>query len=258
MPNTIHQSFVTREILLLEIDNPPSNSLSKTLKDQFLKIISEIKSNSKLRAVIISGRGTKFCTGDDLKQAIINAKKGDDYIIDNLKRFGEIIEAFDSITIPTIAAINGWCVGGGLELALCCDIRIACDEAQFVAAGVNVGLLASTYRLPNVIGKSRAKAMLLTAKKIDSSTALQYGLIEEIITKEELLGRSVEMAKTIALKAPLSIKMTKFLMKESNNKSNEELAQLNEEKLLILAKSSDYKEALLAFEEKRKPIFRGE
>ena len=108
-----------------------------------------------------------------------------------------------------IAAINGWCVGGGFELALCCDLRIASAEARFVCAGVNMGLMVSAWRLPRLIGVSRAKAMLLTGSPHDARTAELWGLVTAVCEPEALQGAAIELASRIASRAPLSVEATK-------------------------------------------------
>jgi len=205
---TIHKKRIETHILLLELDNPPANSLSATIKEKFLQLLEEIEADPTIRVLIITGRGTRFCVGDDLKQAMNNSStKGK--IINNLKNFSKVIDRVEALSIPTIAAINGWCIGGGLELALCCDIRIAADSSNYIAAGVNVGLTASGYRLPRIIGIGPAKRILLTGDKIDAQQALRFGLVTDLYPKEVLLENVIQLAKIIASKAPLALKATK-------------------------------------------------
>jgi enoyl-CoA hydratase len=256
---TIHQSYVDSNILLIELDHPPANSLSKAMKNQFLEMLARVEQEAFLRAIIITGRGDKFCTGDDLKEATHHVFNEDhDVIIKNLQRFSEIIDRFEALPIPIIGAINGWCVGGGLELALCCDIRIAVPNAKFITAGVNVGLTASAYRLPRLIGAGRAKFMLLTGTSIYAEQALNYGLITEIVEAEALLPNAIEIARNIASKAPLAVKATKRIANLAFDLSEKEGYLFQQKELEILASSKDYKEALTAFSEKRSPDFKGE
>ena len=253
---TIHKSKIGEHILLLELDNPPANSLSAAMKKLFLELLAEIEVDPTIRVLIISGKGNKFCVGDDLKQAMSNAStKGK--IINNLKKFSEVIDRVEALTIPTIAAINGWCIGGGLELALCCDIRIAADNSNYIAAGVNVGLTASGYRLPRIIGIGPAKRILLTGDKIDAQQALRFGLVTDLYPREMLIEAATRLAKVIASKAPLALKATKQIANTALDLTAEESIVAQQHFLEELSESADHQEALIAFNEKRAPRFRG-
>ncbi len=252
----IHQTYINPNIVLLELDNPPANTLSKVMKAKFIAILEELEQNKALRVVIVTGKGAKFCSGDDLKEAAKNtAKKGG--IINNLRDFSAVINRFEALEIPTIAAINGWCIGGGLELALCCDIRVAVPEAKFISAGVNVGLTASAYRLPRLIGIGRAKRLLLTGMAINAQQAQNFGLITDIYEADNLLSKTIELAQLIATKAPLAIKVTKKIANQSLDLTEKEGYILQQEALEMLASTEDHKEALSAFLSKRKPTFKG-
>lgn len=253
----IHETYIDNHILLLELDNPPANSLSKEMKRQFLALLDRVEAEITLRAIIITGRGNKFCTGDDLKEAVKNSAKDHDIIINNLKKFSEIIDRFEALPIPIIAAINGWCVGGGVELALCADIRVAIPSSQFITAGVNVGLTASGIRLPRLIGVGRAKRMLLTGEAINAQQAMDYGLITDVFEEEVLISNSIKMAQLIATKAPLAIESTKRITNKAFELSEKEAYLFQQQELEELSRSQDHKEALIAFSEKRKPDFKG-
>ena len=256
MPS-IHPTYISEYILLLELDNPPANTLSKVMKQQFIQLLEQVEQNQSLRAIIITGHGTKFCSGDDLKEAAQNASTTG-AIINNLRDFSAVIDRFEALPIPVIAAINGWCIGGGLELALCCDIRVAVPTAKFISAGVNVGLTASAYRLPRLIGVGRAKRLLLTGLSIDAQQALQFGLITDIFEPEHLLSKTIELAQLIATKAPLAIKATKRIANVALDVSPKEGYLLQQKELETLAKSADHRAALKAFLRKEKPNFKGE
>lgn len=253
----LHKSRIAAHIILLEIDNPPANSLSRTTKLQLLQALKEIEADSQARVVIITGKGEKFCSGDDLKEALQNAatEKG---VLNNLKEFGVLMDRIEALPIPIIAAINGWCIGGGVELALCCDIRIADHRAKFITAGVNVGLTASAYRLPRLIGVGRAKRMLLTGQAIDAQQAKEFGLVCDVTETEALLPTSIDLARLIATKAPLAIQATKRIANAAFDLSAKEGRLLQEKEIQQLALSQDHQKALAAFSHKRTPIFTGE
>ena len=256
MVEAINQTIIKDSILILEIDNPPANALSKKIKKQFGQILDEIESNKKLKVIVLTANGDKFCCGDDLNEALENAKK-DDGILTSLRAFGNVISRFEKLPIPTIAACNGWTIGGGLELALCCDIRIASENANFKGVAVDIGLTASGSRLPQIVGIGRAKYMLLTAAKIDANTALDYGLISAIYTQESLRDKAIELAQLIASKAPLALQSTKKIINLSAELSEKEMNFFGQKELERLSKTEDYKIALEAFSKKQQPIFEG-
>lgn len=258
MPATIHKSTPAKHIVLLEINNPPANSLSKVIKKRFIELLDELEQDKTIRAVILTGKGNKFCVGDDLKEAIQNTQLPLEVITKNLQKFGQIMDRVEALPFPVIAAINGWCIGGGLELALCCDIRLAVDSAKFICAGVNVGLTASGYRLPRIIGIGRAKQMLYTGTALSVEKAEQYGLVTGVYAEKELLPATLELAKTIASKAPLSIQATKRIVNTAYETDYENSQRIQEKELLTLAASEDYKRALKAFAAKQKTNFVGE
>ena len=257
MQPTIHKSSPAKHIVLLEIDNPPANSLSKIIKKRFIELLDELEQDTTIRALILTGKGNKFCVGDDLKEAIENSKLPLEVITKNLQKFGNIMDRVEALPFPVIAAINGWCIGGGLELALCCDIRLAVDTSKFICAGVNVGLSASGYRLPRIIGIGRAKQMLYTGMALSVEKAEQYGLVTGVYEEKELLSAALEMAKIIATKAPLSVQATKRIVNTAYETDFDTAQNIQEKELLILAASEDYQNALQAFAAKKQPNFVG-
>jgi len=158
--------------------------------------------------------------------------------------------------VPVIGAINGWCVGGGFELALCCDIRIASTEAQFVCAGVNVGLTASTYRLPRLIGIGPAKQMLLTGLETDAETAYRFGLVTALHKPDHLMAAAIALAERISSRAPLSVEATKRLAGQALNLTPADGMAALAKELIPLSRSQDHAEAVSAFLEKRQPLFK--
>jgi nitrite reductase/ring-hydroxylating ferredoxin subunit len=140
-------------VALLEIDNPPMNPLGVEMWAVFMEALDRVEAGGDVRAIVVTGRGRAFCSGDDLKNV---GEGGED-----LAGFGRLLERLDRSRAPAVAAVNGWCVGGGFELALSRDIRVASTGAKFVCAGVNVGLIASAHRLPRPKGFPRPRASSL-------------------------------------------------------------------------------------------------
>jgi enoyl-CoA hydratase len=247
MSGTIHVEPVGEHVVLLEIDNPPMNPLGVPMRASFMAVLDQVQADDHLRAIIVTGRGRAFCSGDDLKDV---GPQGED-----LAGFGKLLDRLEASRVPVIAAVNGWCVGGGFELALCCDIRIASTEARFVCAGVNVGLMASAYRLPRLIGVSRAKSMLLTGLPHDAPTAERYGLVTGLFAPDELRGAAIALAERIATRAPLSVEATKQVAGRAPDLSPHDAEVMQGKALSVLRRSHDHKAAIAAFREKREPKF---
>ncbi len=254
--STVHVSKPAAHVALLEIDNPPMNALGRAARAALLAALDAIDADHDIRAVILTGRGDRaFCSGDDLKEQA-EAQKAKSSA--HLGEFGRVLERIESHRLPVIAAINGWCLGGGLELASVCDIRVASAAARFVCSGVNVGLMASAYRLPRLIGVARAKHMLLTGSPIDAATADRFGLVTAVHAPEALMAEAAALASRIASRAPLSVEATKRTAALAPDLSPEEAAAVNAKELAVLGRSADHKEALAAFAAKREPSFKRE
>lgn len=248
MSGTIHVEAVGEAVRVLTIDNPPMNPLGVAMRETFMRTLDDVETLDSLRAIVVTGVGRAFCAGDDLKDV---APQGEDLV-----GFGRLLERVDASRVPVIAAINGWCVGGGFELALCCDIRIASTEARFVCAGVNMGLMVSAYRLPRLIGVSRAKAMLLTGSPHDAETAERFGLVTALHAPADLREAAITLAQRVASRAPLSVEATKRFAARAVDLSPEDADRMQAAELRVLRRSDDHKEAVQAFREKRDPVFR--
>jgi enoyl-CoA hydratase len=254
MSGTIHLSRIGEHIAVVEIDNPPRNTLGRAMRAQFREILDSLAADLSVRTLVVTGRGKAFCSGDDLREEF-EAVAGGGERGANLLDFGQLLDQLDAFRAPVIAAINGWCIGGGLELALCCDVRLASSEAQFVCAGVNVGLMASVYRLPRLIGVARAKHMLLTGLPHDAETAERFGLVTGVHKPDELIPAAATLAERIASRAPLSVEATKRVASSAPGLTPEEALQVQAKELRVLIQSADHLAAVTAFLEKRAPVF---
>jgi enoyl-CoA hydratase len=248
----IHTSTIGEHVAVLQIDNPPANALGHALRVAFNETLDELERGDAVRAVVLTGTGRSFCSGDDLKEQQAARKEGK---TGHLGEFGRLLDRIEAFRVPVIAAINGWCMGGGLELALCCDIRIASTQATFTCAGVNVGLMASAYRLPRLIGVARAKEMLLTGSPHDATTAEKFGLVTGVYAPDALMDGAIKLAERIASRAPLSVEATKRAVAMAPDLSPEDAARFAGKELSGLAASADHAEALAAFAAKREPKF---
>lgn len=250
--SVIHLSRIGDHAALLEIDNPPANALGSALRRSLLEKLDALEADLSIRAVVLTGRGRAFCSGDDLKEQEAAQAQGVDARKALLAEFAAVLERIEAFRAPVIAAIDGWCMGGGLELALACDIRIASTEARFVCAGVNIGLMASAWRLPRAIGQARAKHMLLAGLPHDAATAERFGLVTAIYPPETLRDEAAKLATRIASRAPLSVEATKRVSSLPPGEGAEQAVR----EINTLVQSADHAEALAAFREKREASFK--
>ncbi|MBU4434964.1 MAG: enoyl-CoA hydratase/isomerase family protein [Alphaproteobacteria bacterium] len=239
MNPTLHVSRPTAATVLLELDGPPANGLGMALRGQLAEVLATIDADLTVRAVVLTGRNGAFCAGDDLREA---AGRGDGQL-DAVLGFNVLMDQVAACRVPIIAAIDGWCLGGGLELALSCDIRLASARASFAASGVNIGLMASVDRLPRLIGEARAKAHLLTGATFDPVRALADGVVTAVHPSDALLAEALKVAERIASRAPLSVEATKRAV-----------AGLPVDVASLVA-SADHAEAVAAFRAKRAGVF---
>lgn len=251
MSGTIHVSRPAEGVVLIRIDSPPTNALGQAIRERLVAELEALEADLSVRAMVLTGTGKAFCAGDDLREA---AGRGDGAQA-SLNQFGRMLDRIEGARVPVIAAINGHAVGGGLELALACDIRLGAPEAKFIGAGVNVGLMASVYRLPRLIGVARAKAMLLTGWPSDAKTALDYGLLTGLFEADQLLAEALKLAGRIASRAPLSVEATKRQVGRAFDMTPREAGRAAAEELAVLAKSQDHKAGIAAFVKRQEPVF---
>ncbi len=241
MANGIEMAQPAPHVAEIAIANPPSNALGDTVRPHLIEAFRAVEADLSVRAVILTGRGRMFCAGDDLREIPGRGAR----MTASLAEFQVLFNLIAALRAPVIGAINGPAFGGGLELALCCDIRIAGASARFAASGVNTGLMASVERLPRLIGPARAKSMLLTGQPVDAATALSFGLVTALHADEDLSAAALDLAKHIAGRAPLSVEAAKRNVDGRGTPGD----------IGLLTASADHREAIAAFLEKRDPVF---
>jgi enoyl-CoA hydratase len=177
------------------IDNPPMNVLSDVNRRGILAALEEFRA-AGARAVVITGHGDRaFCGGADLRE---EERLTPDIVEDFQRRGAEVNRALRQFEHPVIAAINGWTMGGGLVLALWCDIRIGSTRAKLGAVGVKVGLMASNVQLARLFPEARARDMLLTGRAVEAQEALRFGLLSAVVPPDALMAEAAAWARTIA------------------------------------------------------------
>lgn len=233
------------------------NAINNEIRDEFPVLLAQLDRAPDVRAVVITGSGSKaFCVGADIKE--IRAEGTPTALRKSFHRTGWI-QSLDEFSKPTIAAIQGYCLGGGLELALACDIRIATSNSVFGLPEVNLGLIPAaggTQRLPRLIGLGRALDLLITGEKIGADVAYQFGLISRLIAEgSSLASESERLANSIADKPADAVAYVKEAARESANLDLRGGLRFEKDLLTMLFNSKDHLEAADAFRSKRRPRF---
>jgi enoyl-CoA hydratase len=245
-------------IAIITIDNPPMNPLTKEVWKQLEKILDELDSRKdEIRVLVLTGKGKAFVAGADIKSFQELTQEEAKVRLKRAKRRYLKLEQFGK---PVICAINGYCFGGGLELAMCCDIRIASSNAQLGQPEINIGLIpggGGTQRLPRLVGEGIAKELIFTGKPISAQRAAEIGLVNRVVAPERLMEEAVGMANLIASKAPLAIRAAKEAVNGGLNIPLTEGLEVEAYHWSYLCGTEDQKEGVKAFIEKRKPVFTG-
>ena len=243
---------------IITIANPPANTWTPESLRAMKRLTAELNANKNVYAAVITGQGEKFFSaGADLKRFQGGDEKGRVAAREFISLFGEAFEAFMNARFVTIAAINGYAMGGGLECALSCDLRIAEAHAQMALPEPAVGLLPAgcgTQNLPWLVGEGWAKRIILTNERVTAETALRIGLVEEVVEKGKSLEAAKAMAERVAGLSPKSVEFCKGLIHNARNgvPRGAGLA-LERERFMDLFDFEDQKEGVAAFLEKRKP-----
>ena len=244
---------------LIVLKNPPVNALSTAVLTELDQRVREIENDRSCRAVILTGDGQYFSAGADLKEmATLDLASAPEIV----RRVHGLLGRITGLPVPVVASINGLALGGGLEIALACDLRIAGESAKLGAPEVNYGLMPAyggTQRLPRLIGPAKAKELIFTGAMISAAEALRIGLVNKTVPAGQELRAARDLAHTIAQRAPRAVRAAKKAITEGLNTSLAEGLEL-ETKLFeqeVLA-SQDLGEGILAFVEHRPPKFKGE
>jgi len=245
-------------VALLTINRPDKlNALNIKTRQELADALDELRNDQKIRAVIITGAGEKsFVAGAD-----INEFAGRTAVEQrSVMKARSIFTAAEDFPKPLIAMINGFCLGGGCELALSCDIRIASEKARFGQPEINLGIIpggGGTQRLTRLIGEGKAMQMILTGEIIDAQEALRLGLVNEVHPPAELEAKTLELAAKIAEKSPVALAMAKTAVKAAARTTLREGLDQEIDLFALSFSSEDKEEGVRAFLEKRKPDFKG-
>lgn len=254
--DTIHCDL-KEHIALVTLNAAPMNLLSDQMLRDLRDLMGELEKEEDLRCVVITGTGSRaFCAGADVGEYT-------DPTIDQLEEADvwarNILTRLSNFPCPVIAAINGYALGGGLELALACDIRIAADTAKLGLVETKIGMIAGwggSQRLPRIVGVGAAKRMMFAAEKLTAEQALHIGLVQEVVPADGLLAAAMELAEKIAYNSPVSNRLTKQAVNFYMNQNIMEGLDLERKCDRAAYLSEDSKEGMAAFEEKRTPNYK--
>ncbi|PLR87134.1 enoyl-CoA hydratase-related protein [Bacillus sp. V33-4] len=250
------ETGISEQIGMITLNRPHVlNALNRTMIFEILSVMESYDRDDNVRVIVLNGRGRAFAAGADIDE-MANASSID---LEMLNQFTDW-DRLAWIKKPIIGAVHGFALGGAFELALCCDLLLAAEGAEFGFPEVNLGIMpgaGGTQRLTKLVGKTKAMEWLFTGKRISSREALLYGLINQIVAPELLIEETVKLARQIALQPPLSIRLIKESVLKAVDYPLYEGMQFERKNFYLLFSSEDQKEGMKAFQEKRKPDFKG-
>jgi len=246
------------ELGLISLNSPPVNALSLALIEEFEQAIDEVRSDPKKKALIISSmlEGV-FIAGADIKE--IEKIESGEQAKELVRRGKAFLDKIETMEIPVIAAINGYCLGGGLELALACHFRIAAENAVFGQPEINLGIIpgfGGTQRLVRTIGPTRALEMILTGNQVMARPAEQWGLVNRVVPAENLMSEARALAGTLIKKGKIALAAALTATVGGLKLPLEEGMALETEQFGRVAETEDMREGTRAFLEKRQPEFK--
>jgi enoyl-CoA hydratase len=257
MPEIIREQREGR-VAVVTIDRPEKlNALSQQVRDEMLEVLGRLEGDDGVGVVVITGAGDKsFIAGADIGE--FDGRSPFDQR--QAMRSPRIFDAMASFPKPVIAMINGFCLGGGCELAMSCDLRVASDRARFGQPEIKLGLIpggGGTQRLPRLVGMGHAMRLVLTGEMIGAEEARAIGLVEMVVPHDELRERTLELAAAIAAKSPLTVRVAKEALRASEQLPLEDGIRYERDLFCLCFSSDDRKEGVAAFLAKRQPAWTG-
>ena len=257
---------MTFRTLLVESDGPVAivtlnrtdklNAMSMEMKAELVRVLRDLDEAADVRCLVLTGAGDKsFVSGADISEfegrTVVEQQR--------MYQMGTIYDAADRVAKPLLAMINGYCFGGGLELAMACDIRIASDHAVFGQTEVNLGIIpggGGSQRLPRLVGLGRALQLTLTGERIDATEALRIGLVNEVVPHARLRSRTQEVADRIAAKSRVAVRLAKEAVKASVRLPLDQGLRHEQALFTLALATQDKEEGVRAFLEKRDPTWK--
>lgn len=243
-------------IATVTLDRPPVNALNMEVLNELEIMIAHLEENEEVHVVILTGAGKAFVAGADISE--MSVKSADEGM-----KFGaygsKVFRQIETLSKPVIAAVNGFALGGGCELALSCDIRIASEKSKFGQPEVSLGItpgFAGTQRLPRIIGRAKAKEMILTGDMINATEAEKIGLVNKVVSKESLIESAEEMARRILKNGQLAVRYSKAAINEGADLDFESGNNVEKIYFGMCFATEDQNEGMAAFLDRRKAEFK--
>ena len=251
--------FEVRErVAYITLNRPEQlNALSFRMRAELSEAFDACATDDEVRAVVLGGAGRSFCAGVDLRDGSFEESPVESI---EVRVRGDFRAKLTGMRKPSIAAVQGFALGGGCELALCCDLRVAADDAQFALPEINLGSIpagGATQRLPRLIGVTRALELLMTGDRLSALEAYRLGLLNKVVPRSELADTASGLAQRLAAQAPLAIRYLRDAVYGGLDAPLEEGIKLEAYLGGLLRTTEDRVEGLAAFREKRKPDFKG-
>lgn len=247
-------------VAIITLSRPEKfNAFNAEMAFMFQRLLDECASNDLVRAVYLTGSGKAFCAGQDLGELVGENPPGFEEILS--RHYNPIITRIRMLQKPVVCAVNGVAAGAGANIALACDIVVACQSASFIQAFSKIGLIpdsGGTFILPRLVGFQKASALMMLGDKINAAEAEKMGMIYKVFSDESFLEESFNLAVTLAQMPTKGLALTKAALNASYSNSLNQQLQLEDELQYKAAHTSDYSEGINAFLEKRLPIFKGE
>ena len=246
-------------VALVTIDNPPLNALSASLLEELEAELEVLDADDAIRAIVLRGAGERaFVAGADIKEfPALRESASEGGSARGIQRLGQ---RMDAARTPFVAAIRGFCLGGGLELAMCCDVRVCAQDATLGQPEIKLGLIpggGGTQRLPRLVGHGRAMLLNLTGEFVDAETAYAWGLVERVVPVAALEEVAVGVAGQIAAQSPHAVAVLRELARTTRDLPLEEGLRREADGFVRCLRSEDGAEGIAAFIEKRAPTFSG-
>ena len=258
---TVRREPIQEGITLLTLDRPDRlNAMSRELVHDLHEALDSVEADRECRVAILTGAGRGFCAGLDLKETgdiAAEAGGGPAAGMRSQQQIASLVTQLRGLSKPVIAAVNGPATGGGLALALACDVRVAAESARFNVAFIRVGLsgcdIGVSYLLPRLVGASRAFELMLTGRNVDAAEALRVGLVTHVSTSDRLLETALQVAELIAANSAFGVKLTKEGLRLAVDATSLDTAiGIENRQQALAALSPGYREAIRAFEERRR------
>ena len=248
-------------IAIITLNRPKAkNAFSPEMISLWREYLEKAKNDDNIRVIIVTGKGDTFCSGGDIRDMVEGKLKSWDmkrFLWDGVHRIVLTLEDLDK---PVIAAINGAAMGAGMDMAIMCDLRVCSDKAKLAESYIMMGLVpgdGGAYFLPRLVGVSKGLELLLTGDTIKPEEALRLGIVNRVVTHDDLMDETMKLAAKIAGKPPLAVRMMKRAVYQGQASTLRAHLDYISSQLSLLSETNDHLEAAKAFLEKRKPIFSG-